>query len=184
MAQIKADEISQLIREQIENYESKITVDEVGTVHRSAAQPYSDTAYNLFDLMERQATDRDFAAAIATLDALLAEINQPTNVIGLHLKGALQAGDYPTIVNDVNLWRPHFRRACDNSSTTAWNSSSFASTTQRSGVLHFPQRGTPLATAGTRFLAPQLSHTTFVEFRTVAVTRLPAPLTGCSWRSP
>ncbi len=32
MAQIKADEISQLIREQIENYETKITVDEVGTV--------------------------------------------------------------------------------------------------------------------------------------------------------
>jgi F-type H+/Na+-transporting ATPase subunit alpha len=32
MAPIKADEISQLIREQIENYESKITVDEVGTV--------------------------------------------------------------------------------------------------------------------------------------------------------
>jgi F-type H+-transporting ATPase subunit alpha len=32
MAQIKADEITQLIREQIENYENKITVDEVGTV--------------------------------------------------------------------------------------------------------------------------------------------------------
>jgi F-type H+/Na+-transporting ATPase subunit alpha len=32
MAQIKADEITQLIREQIENYESKITVDEVGTI--------------------------------------------------------------------------------------------------------------------------------------------------------
>jgi F-type H+-transporting ATPase subunit alpha len=32
MAQIKADEITQLLREQIENYESKITVDEVGTV--------------------------------------------------------------------------------------------------------------------------------------------------------
>jgi len=32
MAQIKADEITKLIREQIENYESKITVDEVGTV--------------------------------------------------------------------------------------------------------------------------------------------------------
>src|SRR5437879_3725662 len=32
MAQIKADEISQLIREQIENYETKIAVDEVGTV--------------------------------------------------------------------------------------------------------------------------------------------------------
>jgi F-type H+/Na+-transporting ATPase subunit alpha len=32
MAQIKADEITQLILEQIENYESKITVDEVGTV--------------------------------------------------------------------------------------------------------------------------------------------------------
>src|SRR5690242_273363 len=32
MAQIKADEITKLIREQIENYESKISVDEVGTV--------------------------------------------------------------------------------------------------------------------------------------------------------
>src|SRR5260370_353311 len=32
MAQIKADEITQLIREQIENYESKIAVDETGTV--------------------------------------------------------------------------------------------------------------------------------------------------------
>src|ERR1700743_2485781 len=32
MAQIKADEITKLIREQIGNYESKIAVDEVGTV--------------------------------------------------------------------------------------------------------------------------------------------------------
>jgi F-type H+-transporting ATPase subunit alpha len=32
MAQIKADEITQLLREQIENYENKITVDEVGSV--------------------------------------------------------------------------------------------------------------------------------------------------------
>src|SRR5574337_92906 len=32
MAQIRADEITQLIREQIDNYESKIAVDEVGTV--------------------------------------------------------------------------------------------------------------------------------------------------------
>src|SRR5437879_10631512 len=32
MAQIKADEITKLIREQIENYESKVAVDEVGTV--------------------------------------------------------------------------------------------------------------------------------------------------------
>ncbi|HKW73890.1 MAG TPA: F0F1 ATP synthase subunit alpha [Terriglobales bacterium] len=32
MAQIKADEITKLIREQIENYESKISVDEVGTI--------------------------------------------------------------------------------------------------------------------------------------------------------
>src|SRR5919198_322476 len=32
MATIKADEITQLIREQIENYETKISVDEVGTV--------------------------------------------------------------------------------------------------------------------------------------------------------
>src|SRR6185312_11221112 len=32
MAQIKADEITKLIREQIEHYESKVTVDEVGTI--------------------------------------------------------------------------------------------------------------------------------------------------------
>ena len=32
MAQIKADEITKLIREQIENYETKISVDETGTV--------------------------------------------------------------------------------------------------------------------------------------------------------
>jgi F-type H+-transporting ATPase subunit alpha len=32
MAQIKADEITKILREQIENYESKISVDEVGTV--------------------------------------------------------------------------------------------------------------------------------------------------------
>jgi F-type H+/Na+-transporting ATPase subunit alpha len=32
MAQIKADEITQLIRQQIENYQSKIAVDEVGTI--------------------------------------------------------------------------------------------------------------------------------------------------------
>src|SRR5689334_4827578 len=32
MAQSKADEITKLIREQIENYESKVTVDEVGTI--------------------------------------------------------------------------------------------------------------------------------------------------------
>src|SRR6202522_1646086 len=32
MAQIKADEITELIRQQIENYESKISVDETGTV--------------------------------------------------------------------------------------------------------------------------------------------------------
>src|SRR5437762_14333993 len=30
--QIKADEITQLIRQQIENYETKVAVDEVGTV--------------------------------------------------------------------------------------------------------------------------------------------------------
>ena len=31
MAQIKADEISQILREQIANYDSKVRVDEVGT---------------------------------------------------------------------------------------------------------------------------------------------------------
>ena len=35
MAQIKADEITKVIREQIENYQSQISVDETGTVFRS-----------------------------------------------------------------------------------------------------------------------------------------------------
>ena len=41
MAQIKADEITQLIREQIENYESKIAVDEVGTIISLGAVSYT-----------------------------------------------------------------------------------------------------------------------------------------------
>jgi F-type H+-transporting ATPase subunit alpha len=32
MAQIKADEITQLLRDQIANYDSKVQVDEVGTI--------------------------------------------------------------------------------------------------------------------------------------------------------
>jgi len=32
MAQIKADEITELLREQIKNYDSKVQVDEVGTI--------------------------------------------------------------------------------------------------------------------------------------------------------
>ena len=32
MAQLKADEITELLRQQIENYEQKISVDEVGTI--------------------------------------------------------------------------------------------------------------------------------------------------------
>ena len=32
MAQIKADEITQILREQIENFESRVRVDEVGTI--------------------------------------------------------------------------------------------------------------------------------------------------------
>src|SRR5690242_13425262 len=70
------------------------------------------------------------------------------------------------------------------SSTTSWKSSSFASTIQRSGVLHFPQRGMPLPAAGTRCLAPQLPHVHFVDFWVVAVMPLPAPLTGCRPWSP
>ncbi len=32
MAQIKADEITQLLKEQIQNYDAQISVDEVGTI--------------------------------------------------------------------------------------------------------------------------------------------------------
>jgi hypothetical protein len=43
---------------------------------------------------------------------------------------------------------------------------SVAFTTQGSGVWHFPQRGMPFATPGTRFLVWQFEHTTtcLVEF--------------------
>ena len=34
MAHIKADEITQLLREQIQNYDSEVHVDEVGTIIR------------------------------------------------------------------------------------------------------------------------------------------------------
>jgi hypothetical protein len=43
---------------------------------------------------------------------------------------------------------------------------------------HLPQRGTPLAAAGTRFLVWQFEHTTtcFMVFSTLALMRLPSPL--------
>ncbi len=44
MAQIKADEITQLLREQIANYDSKVQVDEVGTITRSATVSPASTA--------------------------------------------------------------------------------------------------------------------------------------------
>ena len=63
--------------------------------------------------------------------------------------------------------------------TTDWNSSSVASTTQGSAVRHFPQWGTPSATAVTRFLAPQLAHTMIGARGLVAVTPLPAARPRC-----
>ncbi len=83
MAQIKADEITKLIREQIENYETKIAVDEVGTVMSLG----------------------DGIARIHGLDKVMAGelIEFPHNVSGLAMNleedqvGAVLLGDYTEI---------------------------------------------------------------------------------------
>src|SRR5579864_5739483 len=83
MAQIKADEITKLIREQIENYESKIAVDEVGTVISLG----------------------DGIARLHGLDKVMAGelIEFPHNVAGLAMNldedqvGAVLLGDYTEI---------------------------------------------------------------------------------------
>jgi F-type H+-transporting ATPase subunit alpha len=83
MAQIKADEITKLIREQIENYESKIAVDEVGTVMSLG----------------------DGIARIHGLDKVMAGelIEFPHNVAGIAMNleedqvGAVLLGDYTEI---------------------------------------------------------------------------------------
>src|SRR5579884_769111 len=83
MAQIKADEITKLIREQIENYESKIAVDEVGTV----------------------ITLGDGIARVHGLDKVMAGelIEFPHNVAGIAMNleedqvGAVLLGDYTEI---------------------------------------------------------------------------------------
>ena len=83
MAQIKADEITKLIREQIENYETKIAVDEVGTVISSG----------------------DGIARIYGLDKVMAGelIEFPHGVAGIAMNleedqvGAVLLGDYTEI---------------------------------------------------------------------------------------
>jgi F-type H+-transporting ATPase subunit alpha len=83
MAQIKADEITKLIRDQIENYESRIAVDEVGTVMSLG----------------------DGIARIHGLDKVMAGelIEFPHNVAGLAMNleedqvGAVLMGDYTEI---------------------------------------------------------------------------------------
>src|SRR5437588_3006492 len=83
MAQIKADEITQILREQIENYESKIAVDEVGTVISLG----------------------DGIARIHGLDKVMAGelISFPHNVAGIAMNleedqvGAVLLGDYTEV---------------------------------------------------------------------------------------
>src|ERR1700761_9443630 len=83
MAQIKADEITQLLREQIANYDSKIQVDEVGTIISLG----------------------DGIARVHGLDKVMAGelIEFPHNVAGLAMNleedqvGAVLLGDYTEI---------------------------------------------------------------------------------------
>src|SRR5512141_2743083 len=83
MAQIKADEITKLIRDQIENYESRIAVDEVGTVMSLG----------------------DGIARVYGLDKVMAGelIEFPHNVAGIAMNleedqvGAVLLGDYTEI---------------------------------------------------------------------------------------
>ena len=83
MAQIKADEITKLIREQIENFDAKISVDEVGTVMSLG----------------------DGIARVYGLDKVMAGelIEFPHNVAGIAMNleedqvGAVLLGDYTEI---------------------------------------------------------------------------------------
>src|SRR5947209_17344527 len=83
MAQIRADEITKLIRDQIENYESKIAVDEVGTIISLG----------------------DGIARIHGLDKVMAGelISFPHNVAGIAMNleedqvGAVLLGDYTEV---------------------------------------------------------------------------------------
>src|ERR1700761_9578897 len=83
MAQIKADEITQLLREQIANYDSKIQVDEVGTIISLG----------------------DGIARVHGLDKVMAGelIEFPHNVAGLAMNleedqvGAVLLGDYTVL---------------------------------------------------------------------------------------
>jgi len=91
MAQIKADEISQLIRQQISNYESKIAVDEVGTVISLG----------------------DGIARVYGLDKVMAGelLSFPHNVAGIAMNleedqvGVVLLGDYTEIKEDDEVKR-------------------------------------------------------------------------------
>jgi len=93
MSQIRADEITQLIREQIENYESKVQVDEVGTVISLG----------------------DGIARIHGLDKVMAGemLEFPHGVFGLAMNldedqvGAVLLGDYTEIREGNEVKRTH-----------------------------------------------------------------------------
>src|SRR5260370_40617874 len=92
MAQIRANEITQLIRQQIENYESKIAVDEVGTV----------------------ITLGDGIARVYGLDKVMAGelLSFPHNVAGIAMNleedqvGVVLLGEYTEITEGDEVKRP------------------------------------------------------------------------------
>ena len=91
MAQIKADEITQLLREQIANYDSKVQVDEVGTITSLG----------------------DGIARIHGLDKVMAGelLSFPHNIAGLALSleedsvGAVVLGDYTELREGAEVKR-------------------------------------------------------------------------------
>jgi hypothetical protein len=107
-------------------YLSYFTFDAIGTRHRSANQPYPDEATVLFEQMGNYRLAQDWANALATLDALLAAIDDSNNSQGHLLRTdyqyLLQYGynsqTYSLAFAHETAWAPQFKRACDTTEST------------------------------------------------------------------
>jgi hypothetical protein len=98
-------------------YLSYLTYHSTGTRQGATQQPYPAAAYQLFEQMRSYSSARDWSNALATLDALLAAINEPNNSVAVLLRGDYTSGDYGLAFSHENAWAPQFQRACNTTTT-------------------------------------------------------------------
>jgi hypothetical protein len=84
----------------------------------AAEREYQEEAYALYWDMERQIGSRDYSGALATLEALLGAVNEPSRWPGSHMRIALTNRDYLGAINLLNSWRNKFYRVCNESDRT------------------------------------------------------------------